>query len=247
MSCLAPENPFHCPEITAWEPAAASPALALGELHLWLLDTPNRPRPDTDPGALSSAERERARTFRHPDARDTYVHSRRAMRHILGGYLDMDPRDVRFRSGPHGKPYLDITGTDLRFNLTHSGRLCLLAVTRGPELGLDAEQIRERRGMEAIAARMFDDRQLRRLMSLPERERAPLFYFYWTRMEAMVKARGSGVFAGGIRMPPDMSHACFIPHPGFQACLAVDGLCPPVGDWRSLLFNPEAYGPRATM
>jgi len=235
------ETSAHCPEIIAWEPAAAAPPLDRGELHLWLLDAPNHPRPAADRSTLSAAERERAEAFLHSGARDTYLHSRLAMRHILGGYQGMDPAAVRFDSGPHGKPYLGISGTDLRFNLTHCGRLCLLAVTRGLEVGLDAEQIRERRGMEGIAARMFQARQLEELKSLPERERLPLFYLYWTRMEAMVKARGGGLFADDARKLPALPHVCFIPHPGFQACVATDGPCPSAGEWRTLMFRAESW------
>jgi 4'-phosphopantetheinyl transferase len=229
-----------CPEITAWQPAPTPPPLEDGELHLWKLDAPENPPPAPDQQPLSSQERERASEIRNPDVRNTFIHSRCATRRILGGYLGIEPGALRFAYGPLGKPHIDHSGAALKFNLTHSGRLCLLAVMRNLEVGLDTERVRERRGMEAIAVRMFDAERVRYLASLPEQQRQRMFYLYWSRMEAVVKARGGGLFDGHSLESAVMPHACFIPHPGFQACVAVDGPCPPPGGWRTLLFDGGA-------
>lgn len=240
MSPPTIELPSHCPKIAAWQPASMPPSLREGELHLWKLDDPELPQPAPDPQLLSPSERKRALSIQNPTVRRTFVYSRWAMRRILGGYLGIDPGDVRFAQGPHGKPYIDEQGTTLRFNLTHSERLCLLAVTRNMEVGLDTERIRERRGMEAIAKRMFDAQRLRHLTSLPEQERLRTFYLFWTWMEAVVKAPGGGLFDGHRRELASIPHACFIPHPGFQACVAVEGPCPPISEWRTLLLDSSA-------
>lgn len=237
MSPASPEFHPDCPEITAWQPAPMPPPLGDGELHLWRLDDPENPPPTPDQQPLSTRERERAAGIRNPAARDTFLHSRCATRRILGGYLGIDPGDIRFAYGPHGKPYIDNSGATLKFNLTHSDRLCLLAVTRNLEVGLDTERIRRRRGMDRIAARMFDEERVRHLASLPEQQRLSMFYVYWTWMEAVVKARGGGLFDGCSRELAAIPHACFISHPGFQACVVVDGPCPPLGEWRTLLFD----------
>ncbi len=226
-----------CSEITEWQPASVPPALANGELHLWKLGDPENPSPAPGQRPLSSRERERAAGIRNRAIRDTFLHSRYAMRCILGGYLGIDPGDIRFTYGPHGKPYLDNSGTTIQLNLTHSDGLCLLAVTRDLEMGLDTERVKARRGMDRIAARMFDSERVRHLASLPEQPRLRMFHVYWTWMEAVVKARGGRLFDGRSRELADMPHACFIPVPGFQACVAVDGPCPPLGDWRTLLFE----------
>ena len=52
--------------------------------------------------------------------------------------------------------------------------------------------------------------------------------------------RGGGLFDGCSRELAAMPHACFISHPGFQACVVVDGPCPPLGEWRTLLFDSVA-------
>jgi len=232
----SPSLPSHCPQITLWQSTALPPSLQNGELHLWKLDDPDRPPPAADLQLLSPSERERAQGMGNPAIRDSYIHNRRAMRLLFGGYLGIEPGAVQYAQGPHGKPYIDLLGTMLQFNLTHCGRLSLLAVTRGLAVGLDAEKVRERRGMEAIAERMFDPQQLRHLGSLPERQRLHQFYHYWTTMEAVVKARGGGLFDGHSRELAPLPHTCFTPHPGFQACLAVDGPCPPISEWKTLLY-----------
>lgn len=237
MTPPAPEFPPHCPEITAWQSASVPPPLAEGELHLWKLDDPEDPPPPPDQRPLSSRERERAAGIRNPAARGTFLYSRCATRRILGGYLGIDPGAIHFTYGPHGKPRLDNAGATVEFNLTHSDRLSLLAVTRNLEVGLDTERVKARRGLDGIAARMFAPEQVRLLASLPEQQRLTMFHLYWTRMEAVVKARGGRLFDGRSRELAAMHHACFIPRPGFHACVAVDGHCPPLGEWRTLLFD----------
>ena len=198
MSSPSLESTLHCLEITAWQNALLPPPLLAGELHLWKLDDPERPPTSPQPDSLSSAERKRAQNFRNPQAHDTFVQSRRAMRHILGGYLGIEPGEVRFAEGPHGKPCIGNPGARLQFNLTHSGRLCLLAVTSGVAVGVDTEQIRERRSLLAIAERMFDPEWVQQLRSLPEPQLLRRFYGYWTWMEAVV-AQGTAAFVSMSR------------------------------------------------
>lgn len=227
----------HCSNIIEWRPVSVPPALADGELHLWKLDSPENQLPAPDLQPLSCRERERAEGIRNPTTRNIFLHSRYAMRRILGGYLGIDPGDIRFVYGPHGKPYLDHFGAKIKLNLTHCDRLCLLAVTRNLEVGLDTESIKARHGMDRIAARMFDSDRVQHLASLPEQQRLRMFHVYWTWTEAVVKARGGSLFDGRSRELAAMSHAFFIPLRGFQACVAVDGSCPPIGDWQTLLFE----------
>ncbi len=80
------------------------------------------------------------------------------LRLLLARYLDADPRELRFELGAHGKPALE-GGADLRFNLSPSGELLLVAVATGMEVGVDVEVAPERGRGEidepAIAARTY--------------------------------------------------------------------------------------------
>ena len=63
---------------------------------------------------------------------------------ILGRYLQFEPHRVQLIYGPHGKPNLAERRGDeeLRFNLSHSPKLALYALTRGREVGVDRELLR---------------------------------------------------------------------------------------------------------
>ena len=51
------------------------------------------------------------------------------LRRLLGAYLNVEPGEVRFATGPAGKPELeDLAHSRLHFNVTHSHGLALYAV-----------------------------------------------------------------------------------------------------------------------
>jgi phosphopantetheinyl transferase len=119
---------------------------------------------------LCAEERERAARIVPERNRVLWARSRGVLRALLARYLDRDPRELRFVLGPHGKPALyggAGSKTDLRFNLSHSGGLALVAVSTGREVGVDIECARERHTAEFLRA--------------------------WVAHEAAVKCHGSGL------------------------------------------------------
>ena len=117
------------------------------------------------------------------------------LRTILGHYLKMRPGQLRFRYSYYGKPYLaeEDNREDLRFNLSHSGDLVLIAVTRGRDVGVNIERIRQDVLDEGIAERFFSQLEVATLRSLPADLQAGAFFNCWTRKEAYIKARGEGL------------------------------------------------------
>jgi 4'-phosphopantetheinyl transferase len=113
---------------------------------------------------------------------------------MLGRYLEVDPREVEFSYGQHGKPALSSRfGSELRFNISHAGGLALFGMTRGAELGVDLEAIRPLPDAEQLAERFFSVREVAGLRALPPARRSESFFNCWTRKEAYVKALGSGL------------------------------------------------------
>jgi 4'-phosphopantetheinyl transferase len=104
---------------------------------------------------------------------------------------------MRFAYGPKGKPDLAPGSAvgGIRFNVAHAGGLALVAVTRGREVGVDLEQVRDV-DVEGIAERFFSAREVAALRRLPPAIRAEAFFRCWTRKEAYVKATGDGLSAG---------------------------------------------------
>lgn len=181
------------PTVVADERAARRLAPpAAGEAHLWWADL--------DAGAdtvrrlspfLSDDELDRASAFRFARDRRRFVVGRGILRELLGAYLEVEPASVRFAYGSHGKPRLD--GTELSFNLSHSGARALYAFGGGLELGVDVEVLRVEPDFEQVAETVFSARELTELRALPGPARAHAFLRGWTRKEAIVKGCGDGL------------------------------------------------------
>jgi 4'-phosphopantetheinyl transferase len=166
-------------DVHVWRVALEQPPLVTQSL--WRILTPD--------------EKGRAERYHFRRDRDHFVVARGALRTILGRYLDTPPDRLRFRYGPYGKPALSSHGDAgaLRFNISHSHGLALCAVTRGREIGVDVEHVREEVAGEEIAEQFFSRREVATLRALPPHMRAQGFFNCWTRKEAYIKARGEGL------------------------------------------------------
>jgi 4'-phosphopantetheinyl transferase len=139
---------------------------------------------------LSSDERKRAARFVVDDPRLRFIIARGALRTILAGYLDIAPADLKFAYGERGKPSLP--ESDLRFNLSHSDNIILIAVTQNHDIGVDVEHIHHIPEMSIMARDNFSAYEQETLFNLPEQEWERAFYRCWTRKEAYIKATGDG-------------------------------------------------------
>lgn len=144
---------------------------------------------------LSSQELERVHRLKNP------MHGRNALagygilREILGRYLAMDPKKIRFDFGSHGKPYIamDMNHLRIQFNMTHTRQLVLYALTLENEIGIDAEYVDDKVRAEDLAMRFFSSLEYQQLMKLSQQSRLAGFYRCWTRKEAFIKAHGKGL------------------------------------------------------
>jgi 4'-phosphopantetheinyl transferase len=166
--------------------------LAESSIHVWRADLTA-----ADDGVgelLSSDERERGQRFVFAKDRERWLRARGILRALLGIYLDLDASELRFTTGPHGKPALLSGSVSLHFNVSHSEDLALYAFAKIP-VGVDVEI--ERPGIDAIALaeRAFDRDQADRLRRLPAGERERAFLRVWVRHEASLKCRGDGLGA----------------------------------------------------
>jgi 4'-phosphopantetheinyl transferase len=98
-------------------------------------------------------------------------------------------------NGPNGKPKLaeEFARRDVRFNLSHSFDLALLAVTRSREIGIDVELVKEDYAFDDVAARFFTAHELAAFRALPVHLQRQGFFKCWTSKEAFLKAKGTGL------------------------------------------------------
>lgn len=140
---------------------------------------------------LTADELARANRFHFDEDRRAFVAIRSTLRILLALYVSIPPNDLRFIYNCKGKPSL----TDdhpIRFNVSHSGAMALLAFALGQELGVDIERIRGMRDMTGIARGFFCPEESADLASVPPPDRARAFFLCWTRKEAYIKAIGEG-------------------------------------------------------
>jgi 4'-phosphopantetheinyl transferase len=167
---------------------------------------------------LSPSEHARAERFANGSDRQLWARAHGVLRVLLGGYLRLDPRTLRFAVGAHGKPTLvDPPGqalsaqsassspSQLCFNLSHSGTLALYAFARERAVGVDVEVARRPVNEPALAARAFDLERSRCLEGLEPGLREHEFLRAWVRHEAALKCLGTGIGAGEAgRTPEDL-------------------------------------------
>ncbi len=172
--------------------------LSLGrrDIDVWLVDLDLRPEKTARlVRYLSPDERERAGRFQVEPDRLRFIAARGILRLILGSYLRADPMFLRFAYNEFGKPDLSHQkGSDaLRFNVSHSEGLCLIAVTRGRRVGIDLERIRPEKADGKAAEKFFSRAETAALRALPKVAQVEAFFSCWTRKEAFIKARGQGL------------------------------------------------------
>jgi 4'-phosphopantetheinyl transferase len=230
-----------------WVAAAEAGGLGPRDVHVWRIALVQPERVIEHYRELLAADEiERADRFYFAKDRTRFTVARGAMRHLLGTYLSLGPREISFTYGPQGKPDLAApqSNSGLRFNLSHSGEIALLAVARNMELGVDVEQIRADFASGEIATRFFSPEECAKLAALNANQSVDAFFNCWTRKEAYIKARGEGLF-----IPLDSFEVAFAPgeepallqvksgddffsrwrfhalHPGagYKAALAVEG------------------------
>jgi 4'-phosphopantetheinyl transferase len=179
-----------------WERAPESLALGADHVDVWrvAVGLPLR-RLASLWAVLAADERTRAEAFRMPGDRDRFVVGRGVLRTVLGGYLRREPAQLHFACDTHGKPTLVGTAAAgrLRFNVSHSEGLVLVAVASDADVGVDVQWIRPELSWDKIAGRFFSPVEAAALRALPPETAREAFFACWTRKEAYVKARGEGL------------------------------------------------------
>jgi len=184
---------------------------------------------------LSSDERNRSARLRFEHDRRRFVVAHGVSRTLLGRYLGIPAGAVRFVYNAFGKPELSPELGRLKFNLSHSADLALIAIAEGAEIGVDVELIREQSDWAEIARCVFSAAEVDRLNRLPSHLYAKAFFRCWTKNEAYVKARGEGLATSS---PVDRdgtgrwSLYTLQPAPGYIGALVVEGRGGRLRQWR---------------
>jgi 4'-phosphopantetheinyl transferase len=179
-----------------WHRLTPRPALEPRQIHVWKVRfTDFESRVREFEGDLSDGEVSRANRFVFPADREKFIVGRSILRRLLGEYVGLSARELKIEAGKFGKPFLSnlLHGHAIRFNLSHSAGLCLLAFRVDAEIGIDIERVRLDVSVVDLAQRYFAAEEVAELAELPGAHQVPGFFRCWTRKEAYLKARGMGL------------------------------------------------------
>jgi 4'-phosphopantetheinyl transferase len=247
-----------------WKRGPVAPVIWPNEVHVWRANL-ELPWSWTFDEALSLDDRARADRFRFESDRRRFCTARASLRLILGRYLKTKPGRLQLDVGKCGKPYFadEKASMGLRFNLSHSNRLALIAITRNREVGVDVEFVRPDFVTNDVAEHFFSRAEAEQFSKMPSELRTQSFFNCWTRKEAYIKARGEGLscpldqfdVSFSPKAPPMIldtriegddgerwSLEELHPEPGYTASLAVDGTISRLVLWdfaRANLLNTD--------
>ena len=162
------------------------------EVHVWLAPLVFR---NHFYWALSPEEKSRSNLFRRPLDQTRYITSHFLLRYLLGFYLELDSKSIKYGRTRFGKPYLmpQAVKNTMFFNMTHSEDLVCFIFSKKSEVGIDLEYINAEFDWLSIAIAYFSPKELDLIKSLPKSEQTRCFFILWTRKEARLKTIGHGL------------------------------------------------------
>lgn len=141
---------------------------------------------------LSEDELQRVEKIKKEEDKQLYISCRAFLRKILARYLEMKPQDIEFEYGKHGKPSLKGIA-DIQFSLSHTRELFLLGFARESAVGVDVEYMEREIDIEKLSSYVFSNKELDKFIIADKKLQQELFMNAWTRKEAILKAKGSGL------------------------------------------------------
>ena len=175
------------------------------EVRIWLVDL-DADDTTASRALLSADETARAERFVFDHHRRRFVAGRSGLRRILADELNATPAALSFTYNTSGKPELNHGAPAVRFNVSHSDRYALVAMTTVGAVGVDIEKTRPIADVLRLARTAFSSNELETLTALPASMREAAFFAGWTRKEAYIKARGDGLRLLGdfdVALPPE--------------------------------------------
>jgi 4'-phosphopantetheinyl transferase len=167
-----------------------------GTLSVTFVELPSIAQP-ADVALLSAEETTRADRFAFERDRSSFVTTRAALRRLLAREVGIPPADLELEADAFGRPRLvesiRVAQSTLDFNVSHSGRLGAVVLSRSGRVGIDVEWHERMHSLREVEPEVMGMREREMLQQLEGAEYARAFLGCWTRKEAIVKAIGVGV------------------------------------------------------
>jgi 4'-phosphopantetheinyl transferase len=141
---------------------------------------------------LSADERARADRFQDADVCRRFIVAHAFQRRVLAACARVEATSLCFGFDAWRKPWL-LSRPEVRFNLSHSADIAILAVRMDHDVGVDIEECAQEAAIEDVAKHAFSRAECHALEALSPAARRDAFFRMWTRKEAYVKALGRGL------------------------------------------------------
>ncbi len=146
---------------------------------------------------LSTSERLRANRYHFVKDKNRFIICRAFLKILLADRLDVNVARIDIAIDSNKKPYL-INQPSVFFNVSHSADYALIAIAKSP-VGVDIEYVNKSFDYKEILPNIFNKIETDDVQH--SHEKHFIFYKFWTRKEAIVKAIGKGIDDDLIRIP----------------------------------------------
>jgi len=169
-------------------------ASSTNRVCIWIVDFRSIKQVNDLEELLSLDELKRANRFAHKHLRDLYVIARGYLRRVLSTWVSVDPKEIKFRYSPYGKPEIEHPQyPQVQFNLSHSGDFFAIAISNSFPVGIDIEFCCPKISVDEIALQIMTSTEYTYFSSLNDSSaRRRRFFNTWTAKESFVKAIGTG-------------------------------------------------------
>lgn len=138
---------------------------------------------------LSKEELNKSLAFKSNKDRERYMVGKIYLRKILSKYLKIPPDWLKFKYNEFNKPFLD-EYPEFKFNISYSRDYVLIALDKRFELGVDIVYMENKNYLYYLNRNKMTDNEIG-FITQSETPKE-LFYRFWTRKEALLKAVGIG-------------------------------------------------------
>jgi len=153
---------------------------------------------------LTTSELERAERYHFTKDKHRFIICRSFLKLILSEHTGLKTSELTLEKDAHKKPFLS-SHASVFFNVAHSAEYGLIAIGNSP-IGVDVEKVNHDWDYSVTAPFIFGKSEINKLANADDK--ISLFFKYWTRKEAIVKATGKGIDENFIEIPAcDGMHA----------------------------------------
>lgn len=163
------------------------------QVQVWQVNILNHQVPSTEflSNFLTDHEIKRYSNFKMPADKVRFAALRIALRDSLSKLLQIHSSQIRILFNPFNKPYL-ADHSQYKFNISHSGNRGLIAISHGPEVGIDIEQLRPIDTNTNLNDFVFSPEEKKVFQQLEVDKKQDFFFNCWVKKESVLKALGTG-------------------------------------------------------